>query len=81
MNKVSGLDVLQEIRAKRPHLPVILVTGYGAEVASAIEAALRVGAYTCLYKPFEIEQLLELLTQIHHQELGRVLRTGGVGRE
>jgi len=70
---ISGLEVLQEIKEQHPCLPVILVTGYRAEMASAIEAALKVGACTCLYKPFEVKELVEVLTRVHHQELGRVL--------
>jgi hypothetical protein len=42
-------------------------------MAQAIEAALEIYAYTCLYKPFKIEELLELLAEIQHQELAHVL--------
>ena len=70
---IGGLEVLKEIREQYPHRPVILVTGYREEMASAIEAALEIGAYTCLYKPFEIEELLQLLTEVRRQELHRVL--------
>jgi len=73
LNAINGLDVLKEIRERCPHLPVILVTGYRAEMSSAIEAALEVGAYACFYKPLQIEGLLQVLTEIYHQELGRVL--------
>jgi len=71
---IDSLELLKEIRKRNPHLPVILVTGYRQEMASAIEAALEIDAYACLYKPFQIEELLELLTQIRHQEMGRLLR-------
>lgn len=73
LNRISGLEVLKEIREHYPHLPVILVTGYREEMAPVIEDALKIGAHACLYKPFDIEALLELLTEIRHQELGRVL--------
>ena len=73
LNDKSGLEVLKGIREQYPHLPVILVTGYRGEMASAIEAALKIKTYTCLYKPLQIEELLQLLTEIHHQELGRAL--------
>ena len=73
LDRINGLDVLKEIRERHPHLPVILVTGYRGEMASAIEAAIRIGAYACLYKPFEVEDLLQLLTEVHSQELSRVL--------
>ncbi len=73
LNSINGLAVLKEIRKQYPHLPVILMTGYREEMAQAIEAALEVNAYTCLYKPFQIEELLQVLTEIHHRELGRVM--------
>jgi len=73
LNDVSGLEVLREIRARHPRLPVVMVTGYRAEMGQAIEAALKIGAYTCLYKPFQIEGLLQVVAEIRRQELGRVL--------
>jgi len=73
LDGVTGLDVLKEIRKQYPHLPVIMVTGYQKEMAPAIEACLKIGAYTCLYKPFEIEELLKILTEIRDQKLGRIL--------
>jgi len=73
LNSVNGLDVLKEIRASYPQLPVVLVTGYGKEMAPAIEAAMELSAYICLYKPLQIEELLQVLTQIYHQGLTRFL--------
>lgn len=60
----SGLDVLQTIRSRYPAKPVILVTAYGAEMASSIEKGLEIGAYTCLYKPLDVEVLLNLIAGI-----------------
>ena len=73
LDDIDGLEVLMEIMEQHPYLPVILVTGYREEMTNAIEAALKIGAYTCIYKPFEIEELLALLTQIRHQELRDIL--------
>ena len=50
----------KEIRAKYPAKPVVLVTGYREEMASSIEKARKIGAYTCLYKPFEMDGLLQI---------------------
>ena len=75
MNSIGGLEILREIRKQYPHLPVILVTGYRQEMAPAIEAALEIGAYTCLYKPVEMDKLFQLLTQIRRQELSKILKT------
>lgn len=74
LNSTNGVEVLKEIRNQYPQLPVILVTGYREEMAKAIEAALKINAYTCLYKPFEIEELLQLLNEIHRQKLSRIFK-------
>jgi CheY-like chemotaxis protein len=73
LNSVGGLEVLRQIRQRYPHLPVILVTGHFKEMALAIETALEINAYTCLYKPLEMEKLFEVLAQVRLQYLGRVL--------
>jgi two-component system response regulator HydG len=73
LDGLSGLDVLRKIRERHPHLPVILVTGYREEMAPAIEAALALSAYACFYKPFQIENLLQVLTEIRHRGLGSTL--------
>jgi DNA-binding NtrC family response regulator len=73
LNNINGLDVLRTIRGECPQLPVILVTGYREEMSPVIEAALKIGAYACLYKPFETEDLLEVLSQVRHRQLSRVL--------
>ena len=74
LKQSNGLDVLQEIKAQYPHMPVVLVTAHrGDEVTSSIEAALEINAYTYFYKPVDIDRLIQTLTQIYHRELGRRL--------
>jgi len=51
----NGLDLLAEIKAERPDVEVIMMTG-NTDVQSAIEA-LRRGAYDYLRKPFAFESL------------------------
>ncbi len=53
----SGLDLLSEVAALDPDLPVIVVTGHG-DVSMAVEA-MRAGAYDFIEKPFGAERLLE----------------------
>jgi len=49
MPEIDGLQLLREIRARKPDLPVILVTGYGT-VEHAVDA-MRAGAYDYVSKP------------------------------
>ena len=58
LNDSNGLEVLKSIRAIYPTKPVVLVTGYRQEMADSIESGFKIGAYTCLYKPFEIDSLM-----------------------
>jgi len=69
LNDIGGLEVLKKIRARYPAMPVLLVTGYRQEMAVAIQAALEISAYACLYKPLEIPALLQTLTQLQLERL------------
>ena len=55
MPETSGIDLLEEIRAQQPRLPVILITAYGT-IQTAIEA-MRKGASDYVLKPFDNENL------------------------
>jgi len=55
----SGLDLLPEIKAFDPHLPVVVITAYSS-VESAIEA-MRAGAFHYVPKPFKNEEVLHLV--------------------
>jgi len=55
----SGLQLLEEIRAKRPRLPVIVMTAH-SDLDSAV-AAYQGGAFEYLPKPFDIDQAIELV--------------------
>jgi len=74
LNQVNGLDVFKQFRARCPVLPILLVTGYRQEMSAAIQAALEIGAYTCLYKPLEIPALLQMLAQLQLQHLRGVIK-------
>jgi DNA-binding NtrC family response regulator len=73
LGTVSGLDVLKAIRARYPGKPVVLVTGYRGEMAVAIESGLQVGAYTCLYKPLAMDELLGVVGEISRRKLRQFL--------
>jgi len=73
LDSINGLHVLEEVRKRYPRLPVILVTGYREETAQTIKAAVKINAYTCLYKPVEIDGLLQVLAEVRQRELSRIL--------
>ncbi|MBU1777564.1 MAG: response regulator, partial [Gammaproteobacteria bacterium] len=62
-----------DIQNKYPGKPVVLMTGYRKEMSGAIEQARKIGAYTCLYKPFEMDALLQLIEEIRLKKLQSML--------
>lgn len=55
MPELDGMDLLPQIRAMQPDLPVIMLTAHGT-IASAVEA-MKLGAFDYLTKPFSLDQL------------------------
>ncbi|HEY1661915.1 MAG TPA: sigma-54 dependent transcriptional regulator [Verrucomicrobiae bacterium] len=56
---LNGLDLVRQLHALQPHLPIILATAFGS-TQTAIEAT-KLGAYDYLLKPFDMPQLFELI--------------------
>ncbi|WP_321529375.1 sigma-54 dependent transcriptional regulator [Sedimenticola selenatireducens] len=60
--KLDGFEVLQQIKQKKPALPVVMITAYD-DMHTAIEA-IRLGAIDHLGKPLDLDQLDEVITKI-----------------
>jgi len=58
---LSGLDVLKQIKQIKSDLPVIVISGF-VSTENAIEA-MREGAFEYLTKPFEIQQLIDMVNK------------------
>ena len=56
---LSGLELVRQLHAAQPRLPIILITAFGT-TETAIEAT-KLGAYDYLLKPFDVPGLLELV--------------------
>ncbi len=55
----SGLKLLEEVKARFPDLPVIIMTAY-SDLDSAV-SAFQGGAFEYLPKPFDVDQAIELI--------------------
>jgi len=55
---LSGLDLIAQLHAAKPKLPIIMMTAHGT-TETAIEA-MKLGACDYLVKPFEADELLAL---------------------
>lgn len=70
-SKLDGLQVLSAIKAMRPNVPVVMISGHGT-IATAVEA-IQLGAYDFIEKPFQSDRLLLIL--------GRALEAARLKRE
>jgi two-component system response regulator HydG len=58
----NGLEVLREIKRRRPDIVVVIMTGY-ATVQSAVQA-MKAGAYDYITKPFNFDELRLVLDRV-----------------
>jgi two-component system response regulator FlrC len=61
MGGMSGLSLLNNIKAQQPNLPVLLMTAYGT-IDDAVQA-MKDGACNYIAKPFAPEVLLNMISQ------------------
>ena len=59
MPGMNGLDMLPEVRARRPNVPVVMITAYGD--AETRKTALDRGAEGLLTKPIDFGQLRQVI--------------------
>ncbi len=52
----DGIQILEELRASRPELPVVMMTGHGS-IESAVRAT-KLGAFDFIEKPLSVDKLL-----------------------
>ncbi len=57
----NGLETYLEIRKINQNVPVVIVTEEWDDLKNLTWEAMTHGAYTCLYKPFEVDEMLELI--------------------
>ena len=56
MPKISGMEVLQQIKRSSPGIPVLIMTAFGS-IESAVEV-MKYGAFDYITKPFANDELL-----------------------
>jgi two-component system NtrC family response regulator len=74
MPGMSGIELLNRIRAEHPEIFVIVITAFGT-VQTAVEA-MKSGAYDYITKPIDYEELILTLNRaLNHQQLAEEVRT------
>lgn len=58
---MDGIDILKHVKRDNPDVPVVIISGHGnIEIAVA---AIKQGAYDFIEKPFNIDQLMVVITR------------------
>jgi len=59
---VNGVETFEQVKKIDPKAAVIMMTGYSVE--DLVRRAISQGAYTCIYKPFDVENIIGLVEEI-----------------
>jgi two-component system response regulator HydG len=65
---INGLKTYLAIREIDPEVVAIMMTAYRQEMADLVQEAIHNHAYTCLYKPLNLEELLRLVDEIRERK-------------
>jgi len=74
---VNGLEVYLSVRDIRPEVVVIVITGYRSEMNEMVRQITERGAYICLEKPVDMDELVSLLERIEEEKAKGTLRKPG----
>lgn len=67
-SELDGLGILEMVKKKYPHMPVIMISGHG-NIETAV-SAIKMGAYDFIEKPFKEDRLLLLVARaLEHARL------------
>jgi two-component system response regulator HydG len=65
---LSGLEVYLELKRRNRALPTVIVTGYAEEEAEAISRLRAMSVAGCLIKPFDPQELLNVIRLIEDEK-------------
>ena len=63
MSTMNGLATSVKLKEINPRILIVMMTGYRDEVKPIVEEAREKGFFQCLYKPFKMADLKELVGQ------------------
>jgi len=64
----TGFEVYKAIKEINPQAMAIMMTGYRYEVINLAEEATKSSAVACLYKPFDVTEIVRLVEEVSHEK-------------
>ncbi len=68
MPVMNGLETYLKLKEIRPSAVAVMITAFREEMRDLVDQAITSSAYTCLYKPVDMSQLLELLSAMQENK-------------
>jgi len=65
MPGIDGIEVLRKVKATKPGIEVIILTGHGSEADRKV--CMELGAFAYLHKPVDIDLLSQTLKQANQK--------------
>lgn len=62
MPGMDGVQTLKALKEIEPHAKAVMMTAF--DIPDLVEEALCLGAVTCIYKPFDLSEIIELAGKI-----------------
>ncbi len=59
---IDGVDFFEQVKAIDPDVAVIMMTGYSE--TELMQRVISQGAYTCIYKPFNVDRVISLVGEL-----------------
>jgi len=69
--RMDGLETFLRLKEINPDVTVIMMTGYRNEVRDALDKARAASAITCLFKPFDPIEALDLVEQLSKKTISQ----------
>ena len=67
MPGINGVQTFREVKKIDPKATVIMMTAYSVE--DLVKEALEEGAYTIIYKPFDIDKIIAIIEELLHEKV------------
>jgi two-component system response regulator CpxR len=65
MPGIDGMEILKQVKATRPGIEVIVLTGHGSEADR--KQCMQLGAFAYMQKPVDIDELSDTLKKAHEK--------------
>lgn len=65
MPRMNGVETFRMIKKIAPDAKAVMMTGY--RVDALLKEAFEMGAHACIYKPFEMEEIVSIIKKIFEE--------------